>query len=262
MTWIKLEDSVADHPKIAGLSDRAFRWWIRSLCYCSRFLTDGVIPGVFLVGVKPNIRAELIAAKLWIERDSRLEIHDYLQHQTSRAQVEAERLRNRNRRNASGRTAGTTTGTTAGGTEEKPRPESREQIQRTDTENRKSVERAPVQGSGAFAPNSLPRDHMHHALCGQSMLICLKTWEYNTLAKQLNNPDVHATRAVISQFVEVLEKGVTPNESIGPFSWVEKNFQTYLKSIGKAPAPLITAAKPRGVAEILAEREAAKGKAS
>lgn len=107
-----------------------------------------------------------------------------------------------------------------------------------DSNESQKRERASLQGSGAYEPGSLPRDHKHHALCGPNWKICLKSWEYNTLAKAYNNPDEHATRALLSQFVEVLEKSVTPNETIGPFSWVEKNFHVWLKSIGKAPAQI------------------------
>lgn len=254
MTWIKLEDKAPRHPKVAGLTDKAFRVWVTSMCYASEFLTDGILPPAYLITVKKAVQDELIAARLWDKDGDVTSIHDYLGHQTSKASVERkkEKTRDRQSRFRNGVTNALVT-----------EPEYREQIQRTDTENRKESGRARHYGDGANEPGSLPRDHMHHSLCGPGFKICLKTWEYNTLAKQLNNPDVHATRAVLSQFVEALEKGVTPNESIGPFSWVEKNFQTYLKSIGKAPAPLISAApKPRGVAEILAEREAAKGKAS
>jgi hypothetical protein len=102
-------------------------------------------------------------------------------------------------------------------------------------------DRPAVQSRGAFPPGSLPRDHKYHRLCGPMMVICLKEWEYNVLAKAYNNQDVHATRALLSQFLEVLEKGITPNESIGPFSWVEKQFHTYLKSVGKAPAKIAIA---------------------
>lgn len=99
--------------------------------------------------------------------------------------------------------------------------------------------RNPVQGSGAFEPGSLPRDHMRHALCGPEFKICLKTWEFDVLAKAYNQPEnPHGTRALISQFIEVLEKSVTPNNPIGPFSWVEKEFHTYLKSVGKVPASI------------------------
>lgn len=125
-------------------------------------------------------------------------------------------------------------------------------------ESRERPSRHPIQGSGAYEPGSLPRDHMHHVLCGPEMKICLLKWQYEVLARAYNAPEnPHGTRAVIAQFIEVLEKGVTPNDSIGPFKWVESEFHTYLKSIGKV-APKIVAAQPkiRPVAELLAEDEA------
>lgn len=122
--------------------------------------------------------------------------------------------------------------------------------------------RARLQGSGAFKPGSLPRDHMRHALCGPSMRICLLSWQFDALAKAYNAPEnPHGTRSVIAQFIEQLESVVTPATSIPKFSEVEKEFHIFLKQVGKV-APKLAAPKPRGVAEILAEREAAKGKAS
>ena len=44
MAWIKIDDSFPDHPKVIGLSDKAFRIHIEGLCYSGRFLTDGLIP--------------------------------------------------------------------------------------------------------------------------------------------------------------------------------------------------------------------------
>lgn len=99
-------------------------------------------------------------------------------------------------------------------------------------------DRARVQGSGAFEPGSLPRDHKHHRLCGPAMKVCLKEWEYNELARQYNEPDPVKTLVVLTQFLEVLEKSVTPNEHIGPFNWVEKNFKVWMKSVGRLPATL------------------------
>lgn len=99
-------------------------------------------------------------------------------------------------------------------------------------------ERHAIQGSGAYEPGSLPRDHVHHALCGPEMKICLKPWEYKELARQYNEPDEIKTRVVMTQFLEVLEKSVTPNEHIGPFNWVEKNFKVWMKSTGRAPAEI------------------------
>lgn len=119
--------------------------------------------------------------------------------------------------------------------------------------------RARLQGSGAFEPGSLPRDHMRHALCGPSMRICLLSWQFDVLATAYNAPEnPHGTRAVIAQFVEQLESGLKPESSLGPFSWVEKEFHTYLKSIGRVAPKLEVKPKVRGVAELLAEEEARK----
>lgn len=104
--------------------------------------------------------------------------------------------------------------------------------------SRSFPDRPAVQGRGAFPPGSLPRDHKHHRLCGPSMRICLKEWEYNELARQYGEPDASKSLVVLVQFLEVLEKSVTPNDSIGPFNWVEKNFQLWMKSVGRAPAML------------------------
>jgi len=135
MTWIKLDDNTTRHPKIAGLSDRAFRVWIAALCYASEFLTDGALPIAFLVTVKRTIQEELISAGLWHLNGDAVEIHDYLEHQTAKEDVEKERARNRKRR---GGTAGTTAGTPNGRTEEKPPPE----IRRQKTEDRRQKESA------------------------------------------------------------------------------------------------------------------------
>ena len=130
--------------------------------------------------------------------------------------------------------------------------------------NRRAPERPSIQGSGAYESGSLPRDHMHHMLCGPGFKICLLKWQYEVLSKAYNAPEnPHGTRAVISQFIEVLEKGVTPNDSIGPFKWVEGEFHTYLKSIGKVAPKLETKAQPIRIADILAKDAAKKaGKAS
>jgi hypothetical protein len=128
MTWIKLDDNAVDHPKIASLSDRAFRWWMRGLSYASRFLTDGSLPPTFWKQTPKQTRAELSGRKLWDWVDPNFHIHDYLEHQTSRESVEKERIRNRNRRKGDRPDdAGCTDGTTAGTTGEKPPPENRDQ---------------------------------------------------------------------------------------------------------------------------------------
>lgn len=89
-TYIKLHDGMPEHPKVDGLSDKAFRGLIETWCWCARNLTDGHVPAATWRRRVPAAAArELVAAKLAEENpDGSVQMHDYLQHQTSKAQVE------------------------------------------------------------------------------------------------------------------------------------------------------------------------------
>ena len=150
MTWIKLDDKTPRHPKIAGLSNLAFRWWVNALCFASEFLTDGVLPRVFSKRVPKQIRAELTSAGLWDFVDPNLVIHGYLEHQQSREAVESERRRQRDRRKGDRgttdrRTPGTTAGTNGGGTQP-PKDADVPEIQ-------KQIAAAPLIKSPAYVAN-------------------------------------------------------------------------------------------------------------
>lgn len=98
--------------------------------------------------------------------------------------------------------------------------------------------RAPVQGSGAFEPGSLPRDHMHHSICGPSMRLCLKTWECGELMRQYGG-DPTKQKAAVAAFVAAFEAALGPDDAIGAFADIEKNFQIWMKSIGRHPAKIV-----------------------
>lgn len=102
-TYIKLHDGMLDHPKIDPLSDAAFRLLIGSWCWCSRHLTDGVMPAAtWNRRGSARVRAELVAAGLVRLRGDTVEFHDYLQHQRSAAQVAAMKEQRRNAGRAGG----------------------------------------------------------------------------------------------------------------------------------------------------------------
>jgi len=75
MTWIKLDNRAIDHPKVASLTDRAFRWWVRGLCYASAFLTNGLLPPTFWKQTPKPVRSELTTGKLWDWNDPNFHIH-------------------------------------------------------------------------------------------------------------------------------------------------------------------------------------------
>jgi hypothetical protein len=95
MAWTKLDDNFADHPKIAQLSDAAFRAFVAGLCYASRYLTDGVIHEHAAKRTPARVRNELVSAGLWHENDDgNVEIHDYLEWNRDAETVKAERKAN------------------------------------------------------------------------------------------------------------------------------------------------------------------------
>ena len=105
MTWIKIDDSFPNHPKIIGLTDKAFRVHISGLCYCGTYLTDGFVPMTVAAKYAEgdiSVLNELVDAGLWKDRveQNGFVIHDYLAHQTSKRQVEDKRnaLRERQKR--------------------------------------------------------------------------------------------------------------------------------------------------------------------
>lgn len=170
MTWVRLDDNAPRHPKIASLSDKAFRWWVLALCFAGEFLTDGVLPPTFWKQAPKQVRAELTNARLWDWDDPNFQIHDYLKHQTSREAVESERRRQRERRStergtSDRRTAGTTAGTTTGRTEENPPPEDRRQK----TEDREQNTEQRGSGGLIVSPEYYERRKQHCAFVGSKI---------------------------------------------------------------------------------------------
>jgi general stress protein YciG len=90
-TYITVHDGMPDHPKVMPLSDTAFRLLVTGWCWCSRYLTDGVMPmEVWSRFGNKRGRDELVrTAHVHLTDDGQsVSFHDYLDHQRSRAQVE------------------------------------------------------------------------------------------------------------------------------------------------------------------------------
>ena len=108
---IALDDNIEDHPKFAGLSNDAFALWVRCVGYCRRNVTNGFIPAPAALararaGNPKKVIAELLKVSpgcsnpLWREVDGGYEIHDYLEWNPSKDQVDAKlaALREKGRR--------------------------------------------------------------------------------------------------------------------------------------------------------------------
>jgi hypothetical protein len=95
--WLKLSVDLPDHPKVAELSDRAFRALISSWCYAARFETDGYLPqsAVRMVGITARTGAELEEANLMHQNGAGWVIHDWDHHQVDPDEMREKRDRRR-----------------------------------------------------------------------------------------------------------------------------------------------------------------------
>lgn len=106
MTWVKLDDQFPTDPKIVGLPPTAVTLYVFGLCYSSANLTDGYVPDAVIAtwGVnKWRAAADVLCApprsrvgqgsdevetrSLWSRLDHGYQIHNYLLHQRSAAEV-------------------------------------------------------------------------------------------------------------------------------------------------------------------------------
>lgn len=88
--YIRVDVLLPEHPKIEGLSDKAFRALIELWCYCGRQRTDGLVTRKQWEAWPLKVRAELEAARLAspVELSGGAAMHDFLGHQRSREEID------------------------------------------------------------------------------------------------------------------------------------------------------------------------------
>jgi hypothetical protein len=95
VTWFKVDDGFATHPKAITLSDAAVAIWTRAGSWCSYNLTDGHFPKAMLPVLrgKPSAAAALVKAGLWITDPAGdgWWFHDWHDYQPTREKKLAER---------------------------------------------------------------------------------------------------------------------------------------------------------------------------
>ena len=92
MAWIKLDDGFADHPKLLAAGPLALVLQIRAFCYCSRHLTDGLIPESVLpilcigCGQPVDCLRMMCDHRLWFQKKGKIYVQDFLKYNLSKAQ--------------------------------------------------------------------------------------------------------------------------------------------------------------------------------
>lgn len=104
MTWFRIDDGLADHPKVLALQSGkhwkgAIALWTLAGSWCSRHLTDGYVPAAVIarLGALTAEADALVAAGLWGRSEDGYAFHDWAAHNPLRAEIEAKREATRER---------------------------------------------------------------------------------------------------------------------------------------------------------------------
>lgn len=104
VTWVRLEDSLPEHPKVLAAGPQAAWFIVVALAYCNRHLTDAC-PSTAAVRMLNGARYDktLLRVGLLEPAPDGYRIHDFLNYQPSRAEVEENRRKSAAARSAGGR---------------------------------------------------------------------------------------------------------------------------------------------------------------
>lgn len=97
MTWFKIDDSFADHPKVKRIPRRdrvaAVGLWTLAGAWSARHLTDGQIPAYMVeeLGGTDRQADALVAVGLWLRTGDAFDFHGWSEWQPSRNDIEARR---------------------------------------------------------------------------------------------------------------------------------------------------------------------------
>lgn len=96
MGYVKMDDGLPDHPKIAVAGPLAGWLYFCGIAYCNRLMTDGFIPAAQVSRLSAmrdpeEVAAILVAVHLWEPVEGGYRVHDYLTHQSSKEHILAVR---------------------------------------------------------------------------------------------------------------------------------------------------------------------------
>ena len=93
MTWFKVDDKMATHPKFVACDLAARGLWVTMGCWSSDHLTDGLIPhaAAALFDRDGDATAQLVLSGLWLEVDGGYQFHDWHEYQPTAKAAKAKK---------------------------------------------------------------------------------------------------------------------------------------------------------------------------
>src|SRR4051812_18390760 len=93
MTWVRIDDSIFEHPKFRDLSKDAKLLFFSALALSAKYMTDGLLTPSMVrtasagADADPTAAGELVATGLWEATERGHQIHDYLHYNLSSEQI-------------------------------------------------------------------------------------------------------------------------------------------------------------------------------
>lgn len=92
MTWFKVDDTLAFHPKVLAAGNAAIGLWVRAGSWSAQQLKDGFVPDSVVATLDGKAAAKkLEEVGLWHRVEGGWQFHDWTSRQPTREQVEADR---------------------------------------------------------------------------------------------------------------------------------------------------------------------------
>ena len=103
MSWIRLDDQIAHHPKFTAITPEACWLYVTAIGFCQKFLTDGFIaehsiPLLSHVQNPQDCVKELLRVGLFEPRPDGIAVHDYLEFNPKAAEIRLKRQQDRARK--------------------------------------------------------------------------------------------------------------------------------------------------------------------
>jgi hypothetical protein len=97
----QVEGTFYDHPKVIGMSDAAFKLWVRAGSYSAAKTTDGFVSENVLVHIlnsTADVADELVTRGLWRRRKGGYTFHQWEERNLLKERIEADREADRKRK--------------------------------------------------------------------------------------------------------------------------------------------------------------------
>lgn len=237
MAWLRMDDRVRTHPKIVKAGPLAGWLWFCGVCYCREHLTDGVIQDGMIPTLAPGLTSAkkhaqtLVDVGLWHRTEGGYHVHDFLDWNPSRTEIETNRAKDSRRKH------------TGVQTESERNPDGIHQdasracagVRARAITLGVDLDSSEGDARGRSAPalaGSLPRDHLTHGFCGTRFCVTAKMTA--DMVRRFGDEGETAVQI----WLQSLNDGIGPHESAGGPVWVLQQFDAFLVASGRVSAPV------------------------